>query len=953
MALGIRLLLRRNLGFQFFAADEKNDFRWDPRNAGMQALGAFDYLAWKPFDQLSELDDPIDEPTGPTSGGTELVLFPSSVNADQLGRTISNFDTAFMGCIIRLHISSLAFDAVPTLADAESICTHRGEELFQNLLDETRKVTGHDFSISLWATLGGPDLVCLAFPRSPRDLSFLNVFVCLARSRSVIELAPTAKNIGHAFCGVQANLLFQFGTGLHENVFSDSFASAEADLGLHYPCRLTVGPGHEQEVLSRIDDWFRKKELDRSPLRSALMCWGHRSIQVVFSELRQLVSCIQAANGNDGEGNDAHAHAIHAVRTTVAMGEPSFALLEGAFSHPPQMPQLSPELTTLLESIGERLGRFGRNYLGEAHRQELERIFHTFKTAFRRNDRAGAVRDLLPFFDQFARSVSTDAWSQLYDGTVDAEIVASEIDIAFSYIWRALRNRTEHRGEPLDPAFPTTIANGTDNIVNAYSVASWVACSVLVGNQNIPDDEGCAKDRFALSICTGTDGVVTLMSLFSTVFASRVIEANNDGEWNAPLYLLRISGPVLYLPEIAFALTLHEMAEFSNWTRLPPHAVVNETVNQVAIEDFCARVTEQVTRCEGEEIREASNLIRISIELLALEQGASNTETDFMMSSLVRQLSDAANAEPLDLVRTGELERFLLRKSRPTDYLRGLQSRFDQITRRTIKTAVLLQEEETVNDQNLNERAIPCWAEYLLRDSETSIDFATVRRQHETFSISMRETISDVAMTSALAHLLNLEKHQMTNQLNYLFVKLIECSVYSNRRQLKQYVGGLVVRWALQLLCFHDPEDVKEFLRVNIEPHQEAITSAMNKGLATTGIGQADEFRFFEWLEEDWTNFVSQCGGCISSVVGYEPAICARLRDAVEAIDGFADFEDHPAISSIVADFESLWNVAVKSDSQRPEDGDDLERIRYNFTQKMWAKAQKFRVANVFDGPIE
>lgn len=956
--IGIRLELRRNLGFNFSSSDEET---WNASSSEMQTLGSFDYMRWAEISSLRELHDPISGNSGQATqveGNSELVLFPPNSNSiDQINTTLEEFGTAPLAFLCRLHISSLAFDSAPSIAEASQLCNANAPELLEKVVKEAAKLIGHEsvrpHALHVWTTLGGPDLVITAFPKSATELAVLNAVNSLVRTRSVKDVLPISQtNQGHAFSSVQSNLIFRLGNQLDDMISSDQFLRSEREFGMKFASRLTVGPGHELDVIKSLEGLFSKKQIDALPLRNALMSWGHRSIQLTFSELRQLVACVGSAGGSSGSEVD-HFHFISAIRTTIVSDRKTIDLQANTFSHPPGTPQLSEELSKLLELIELRLTRLGKSFFGLDHRRELGRIFRTFRTAFRRNDRASSVRDLLPFFDQLARSASSPAWEKLYGKLQNNDEIATELDSIFSYLWRSLRNRSEDRSQPLDPSFPNTVSNGTNNLVNSYTVAAWVACFLLFedNRQVTTVSKDCALDRFALATCTGTDGVVRVTSLFSTVFARENVESKLNGEWNSPLFLLRLSGPALYLPELTFVFCIHEMAEFSNWSRLPQHNNLCSVINRFALEDFCGRLTGTVETAAGAEIDDSAAFVRICIERASLScYGESNGDDGQTLSRAIDHFFrnkgvfdefETRNAIGSYHFSTDELEEFLQSHLRPIDYLDSLTYRLQKLDTLSLKKVQCVLRQENFEPATVNATMVPAWANILL-DAKEDEQFL---KDHVTLSIHIRETISDTAMTMALRHILEVGCRDMDTHINYLFIGIIENSVYSDLVNLQKNIDGLVVRWAVQLLSFCDPpKDTIGFLSRNIGRFSSRITRAVKDALdAAESEVEYLGFDFEVWLKNAWDSYQSAFYGYQFSLTSGEPRISETVVAIVESGTGFADYRKNQTVDAIIKEFRDLWQLATTDGAHG-----ELERMRYEFTQKLWAKAQKFRVASIF-----
>ena len=862
------------------------------------------------------LTPPEVEKDGEPLGGTnDIILFPSDLGSST-AKVDATHNIITNGSIFtfysRMSLSSLAFDYVKDLPCVENL--FRATETW--LLDSKNiaatefkkfyKSDAPDLDVTVWRTLGGPDLVCLAFPKSPAEIAFLNTLLCTIRCLPASELLREISDVkspkGHAFAAVQANLLYRENENLFETIKSNEFKDEETQFKLSYPCRVTVGPGHEHAVSTRITNAINDNGIETS------LCWGHRSIQYRFDHFYNLAIAIRDSSRPFDANKKAQVRQpdVSAFRTTIATDRDSFALFENSYQHGPRGPVLSGELDGLLRSVKAKLSSFGEEYLGRWQSHQLMQLYSTVESALHRSDRASGVRDLLPFFDQLSRAVTEIDWDTVLEDKSHEEL-SDEFTFLFSHLWGAIRNRIENRGEPLDPSFPNTIEYGASKVVSAYSVTAWIASYLLFhgDDDKIPDTD-CARENFATAVCAGAMGVVVGGKFFEDLLerSSTLFESKTREKWNAHLCHLSVSGPVLFTPEVTLVFCLHEIAEFSDWPRKGHFEDLYSEVNDWVFETFS---------------------VLVGVELSEHTDYDCESKDDNRLLKEILRLPNAWHSQSVLAAKRRE-------DGPPADYIETLGYRLEAIQK--VHAARAFEPQKT--DIELNDtHDYPDWCNTLVKD-HPGLKKCLVRFCKEISSI-FREVFPDFAMCLGLQHLLKCDDESLLDQIDHLFTMLISTSVDSFKPHVSRSVDHIVLRWAVQLSCFlqrqGEEKNTRPFVQMRIKQRAEAISRALE------GAG-AERFDPETWMREYWDELVFVFGN-----EKYEKPFARELGRHVPPKIPMWNYEAHPAAYHLIKEFRELWFLSVNAGTEI----EMLDRRRFSFIHGLWGKSQKFCVNQLLD----
>ena len=937
MTLGLQLHFRRELALQF-PNHGNTGLDSEYLEGQIHVLGSMDYLKVKDLPRLSDVlkNETIALPES-LGGASDLILISPNDDADSIDETVQSCGSENFVYLTRISISSIVFDlttdwngATQVLKKSLQVLDRAKQSACESLTRHSKfeNISEDEFDacrMKAWFTLGGPDIVCLAFPKSARHIGLLNTYTNVLRSESSEaffkdDFVPHREQLeGHAFSSVQSNFIYRDHPDAVTIASSSEFKSDEKVIGICYPSRMSVGPGHESAVLQRIESALGRK------INHSALCMGHRSILFRFEHLCEVMEGITAASRPRIGGTTARSIEVTAVRTTVAFGRSIFECVD-CNNH--QVPSLSEDLTRLLKKIEEQFKRFSRENLGRSQSHELQLIFQSFKTAFCRNDKASGVRDLLPFFDQLSRAMSIkeeENWQQLFQ-KCDGDSISIEFSSLFRHAWRSIRNRVEHRSEPLDPAFPNTIEYGASKLVNAYTVAAWVASSVLFHDpeQSAAKCVPCGSEQFAVAVCAGNEGLVKVANSFSGLasFQRRSVVARKFGNWNAPLLLLSVSGPALFYPELAFALCIHEVAEFSNWTELPQWKTLNVSMNRWLFEMFVTLTSQRLD--ERTQDFSTTNTRQSDLNLKVLRLSLQLPEKKYAQSVL------APSDEPDRTSEEAERQKSLS----PSDYLESLESRLSDIELIHYKRAVAMVDRANgATDDDIRRKPDDPWSKTLMAYGQ-GMDRDYLQVLLETHYGYQKEFLADLAMSITLMRILELKDHEeLIPHLSHIFASLIEFTISSQRPNDERVVPSLLIRMSFQIACFSELDD-RRSVRRNIENALDDIRPRLEKSLRTRSFDSAEVLEYC--FEVNWMIFGPTANNC-----DLASTVAEALNESVDIWNS----PDDTAIRDIAKEFQKLWFSALETPQSK-----SLDRRRYEFILNMWAKAQKFRISAAFEG---
>lgn len=623
--IGLRFRFERDVSRHFQLSDETKQTDTTDLEAISEkykrdiwhTLGSNDFLQ---IEQIQQLTESQSSTVASLRHSTDLILFPFPAGADE-SQTIENtqgleyiltdgkskaFDKVKGNLLVfvRLSISSVLIDWIGNAQQKSEVPSgdsqhaprepHAGPNplrnawyFLQKLISKITKHTqtcrfgpsetplGFDCNAAAtaaaagtwWHTLSGPDLIGIFSPENATGLAHVHFLIQSLRTSSAEilahELFEGAPPKLHAFSAVHATLAFRNSDELLKVVREDEFKEQEKLLNISYPSRISTGPGHEQQFLDEIRATVPQYTLND-------ISWGFRSLQLRFHHLSDVICVIRKLAFGGEAYLPIRRQTISGFRTTVCVGG-NYKTPNALIEHEKTKIGPSSELRTFVEDL-KNIEKFAKKHLGEVQQQELLNIVNSIRTTLSKNDRATAIRDLIPFFRQLSETLNDDYWKQLPNQNRFAfESLSREFDILFSHCWRAIRNRIEMRGEPLDPMFPNTLENGANKLTNAYSVVSWLCYQILLGDSKAKSDV-CGKENFAACVSSGSEGRIHFRELFREIRreanSEKKLDAAQTQSRLASMVLLNISGPTLLRPEIAFAHCLHEVAEFCDWHAL-------------------------------------------------------------------------------------------------------------------------------------------------------------------------------------------------------------------------------------------------------------------------------------------------------------------------------------------------------------------------------------------------
>ena len=902
MSLGIQLIFQRERSIHFRTSGDQRanvaSYVYDLNHV----LGSFDYLTPRLVESLSKLFsdrrmpnhtrswegprlDISDRDLAPSllAGDTSIVLLPPSTTGTNVRARLGDLK-AGVTAIIRVSLTSHAIDTPGKFKDARDHF-ERVPEILTSLFSET--CHGADMQMSAWNTLGGPDFVCLLNVTSTQELQFALNYVAALRSTRLSKLLanPGAGNVRHLFASVQMNLVFKYG-GANQPI--QGHYEEGGSTTLEYFCRMSPGPGHERECLEKITSAGIQ-----APSR-AVISSGYRSLQLTFDSLTDLVHAIDVVSRTEENGHVLRNSDLYNVRSAIgSIEDPTHRehTTDAPGAEPLMdiaIPQLSPEICELLRDIKSRFEDFAAQYLGATFLHEFDQVFSTLSVAICRSDRTNSVRDLLPFADQLSRALTEDElWDKLFPD--DAEAIRDQFSSIMDHLWTAIRNRIEHRGEPSDPSFPNTIEFGASKLVNAYTTAAWLACRALFLTTR---ESNCGARGFAAAVAAGTEGSVRVTQVFPNLYpldTDSPIERRTEDEWNSNLYLLKISGPALFRPELTMVLCLHEMAEFSGWTKC--YSQLNSVINSGLFDYMTCRL------------------------LTDLDLPATQVTVEILTALLSQddQVSQRSVFGPL-------AERELRRRMSPTDYWRTLSRRIQMIDRASLVAAT----GRARSSQVLTGHTPPEWTKILLENAPESpiSNLLTVFAKLEK---TLRELVADFAMCLGLFHYLDDESEKVAH-INHLFTSMLECSLESSPDPANIHLDGMLLRWAFQISVFSDREAKLDFVCDQMNNYRSRIESAIHSTRAKA------TFAPEKWAKKHW-----QTMGILPSEGQFD--LAEYFRQSIPFARLWRPTTDEPA-SVLVEEFRNVWDKSFRGDGE-------VEAARCNLIQLLWLKANRFRVGHV------
>ena len=497
-------------------------------------------------------------------------------------------------------------DILQTIDECRRILQETYEKYCENLRSEaekTRRLQEDDVlraeEIFFFRSLGASDIVLVALPKTPDQLCALVDYVSAARKLWLHQLFCTSKK---------------------EQIPGHAFASVEDTIAYRNPMGQ---PGEFRYVYPKADEDF--DETSRAQrVKEQETWWGVRiQTNVMVDCGHELDACGRAKEAGSGNSNNPliagieRRHAgLHTVQFeasgledfvrywVVHVDDPRFrdgSLIDSSTSFSivprfPEWPQASSEfvdfepawrqskkLTDMLKKIQTAISDWAGRRLPRDQAYELGMIVGTFCSAFSRLESATAVRDLLPFMRQLAGCCKrSDEWSEFENSLFesgDIKTFKSDVNRLISHLGRALQNRLESRWHHTDPTIYRTLEHGASKVVPAYSAIYWMTSELFSNrNETARDSDECSASRMAVCLAVGSTGHVRFEEIF-TDFRAKYCKPDPNGEWNAPLILLDVSGPKLFEPELHAVHSCHETIRFSEWIMIDRLAELRRKFN--------------------------------------------------------------------------------------------------------------------------------------------------------------------------------------------------------------------------------------------------------------------------------------------------------------------------------------------------------------------------------------
>jgi len=893
MPLGIRLQFYRQRSHQFRAKTSHSPSVQDEQDfkEAFNVCGANDFCVVKPFECLSDLvAGPKDDQLAMLFGGrSDIILLPGQMSestndasADwhrKLSNSQGSGKSVKLLFILRINVASPLIDLAKTFQDV-LITIESTASFAANVLSKKCR----DIEWSTWTTLGGgSDVIVLAIPRPdvPKDLQNLNSAIACFRACPVSKIdgrggLPTS----HAFSSVQASLCFRDQDYLIDALPKTS-RTRSAKNSLKILTRVTTAVGHEKTFLTN-------SKLPR--INESLQTWGHRSLYIQFDSLRDYLLAVTNAAW-DEQTRFLWKHDIDGLRTTISFGTPTEGL-----SHKPAW-KIDDDFDANLSDARTSIARFAVEFLGANQARDLIQFVDAVISAFRKSDRAGSVRDLLPFLFRLAELLKDISnWRKFFLSDKEDGIFqeySGEFDRLIGHAWRALRNRVEYRGEPIDPSFPSTLEHGASKLVNAYAVSAWLCWEVLRSPNDNDHKERCASEEFAACVAAGVKGSVWCESLFGRFhekYASTL----------PPLTILSISGKLLFEPEIAFSCCLHEMAEFGSWITIDHNQGIRAAINNW-IFDAYVRVTISYFR------QWYDNLPRNKKTLKPDDT-----------SQLIKILGDSFRSN---------IEEVEFSNAHPERFLETLHQEFFKY----LTSAQLGAQKHRGITEQFGKFVGYCNNHLFDREPNNGLT-SWVK---ETTSL-LREVIPDIAMVTALWTTLRLSSSKAKLALiDRLFEANIDATRdwYPENSGYKTGVMHSVLRWAIQVAATSG--DAKWLSKSKLH-------GAWNKYWPANG----ECTSLSDLVANHPDLFPSHDGHCIFTPEFAFVSVLQRFVNYNESAPNSANSLIkfwHPSsdctAGKLLAAFADLWNS---------EKAQGLEQLRVDFVLSLWAKAQLLCVDKIF-----
>ncbi len=505
------------------------------------------------------------------------------------------------------------------------------------------------------------------------------------------------------------------------------------------------------------------------------------------------------------------------------------------------------------------------------------------------------------------------------------------------HLWRALQNRTEYRIPTRDPTVPTTLEYGASKLVNAYTVATWLASELVLNStkQFAPRSNDCGSERFGVCVSVNSTGRVSCEEVFSELRRELELEMSvsegsdetsseichlsqrRNSEWNFPLLLLTISGPAIFRPEITLTHCLHEVAEFGEWYRLPQTTILHEKLIS-----YCLTVFERII----------ANLAYENLKNLKPKDVFQRIELLIQSSIAIRELDRRAKNDRSNQFDSEEIRKittYQLKSCSLRDIFRilehGLQNAIKDKRIKQIASTLWNSAGTKISLSSLDASPWPHY-ESLQRSDYKGIDKAIK------FGDELTEFIADFAMICSLKSITlknnkpTESKNNIKADLNRIYISIIES--LNAWQSVEVYQRSLVIiirRWLMQFLIHTEDEvgqgfdnfweEVNKLAKAGqLKLPQDEIDHTRQDISRDFQIGVIDILRdFIQPLREIRQEWDKQS-------IFYEPVEQGHISNQ--------------PIDDLLREFADLWNTTRNEPIAGTYDID-----RYKFVERLWSKS--------------
>ncbi|MFO0904284.1 MAG: hypothetical protein U0939_14875 [Pirellulales bacterium] len=985
MTIGLELVFSRDLTCKFLGAASGGN-NLDKLRLGWQVAGQFDFLQARPISSLQDLAQ-REQVRGKHVGigahaglvvlpdwdakSTDWEHFASFGELVQAGKGHSEkAKSAPLLAGARLSLSPVAYElaksytaVIDSIKAVEAIV--RRLPGFEALGEER---------IQVLRSLGSPEIVVLALPENHSQLQLVDFIFQELRQTSLEELAEAIVQLngrkdypfqhrrplpGHALASLDEFLAFRVDDELKLHWTSP----ADSRLRLDFHLRTDVG--HEY--------WFKrspKENVDaacptlefaerptrhywgRHPLRAPLASldqwvanWrllvsGTNERQANFVNCETTISFADDQDRSPAPGIETHARHPAWELDAVCVPDPISASESGS---PKDERKIAP-IWLEVEEICRQLDLWSHEFLSTSQRDEFLNTVHTFRACFLHQELSSAARDLIPFFRQLSLACHADRrqdW-RTYRQSVDIEKFSLEVSTLVSHLYRAVRNRLEHRSNASDPTNPHTLEHGACKLVNAYSAIYWFVSELfarrtsLIDERDAQSSDYCHAGNLAVAVASGSQGQIACREVFRgfrihyerKVIKRRLSEQSGENAWNARLLLLEVSGNSLFQPDMCLVHCAHEVAEFSDWLVSDRARVLRE------------RLCEWIS----------CYYVAILIKLIDLRENLSQKASDQSQPGLLGRLEDYLGDNLWSMLWKSDEEQQLILSLGPVEFCEQMGIR---IRKQLVQLA-------NWNSQSPNSH-LPMLASNLIACLTSDETFTEMARDLRDL---VRELSADIGMWAFLDHLRSRGYQESRTALERLrdvhhtFSKIIESHLERCRGQVSQDEAQLfLLRWSLQAAAVCGDVDWRADLSAWDQSH-----GGIADRLARLGCG----WSLPQGLQELSTLFPlvlppkqgddRQClTRKLQSVAKNDDALICYLTPPPQLVNLARQsflFPFPTRKEAAIGEAEKkLWNKFLATWACRVESGGaltDLPRRQIELLFHMWAKSTRLRYVRAF-----